>query len=72
MCLSEICEAVLADPNLQDLSKEEVDELKNAVLEKRAIRREGMHTSHTAASLDVHHTIRALHEEVCVIWVQGV
>ena len=59
-----IRQAVAEDVNMCNLSKEEVVELKAAVLEKRSICRDGMHALHTAASLDVHHTIRQLHHDL--------
>ena len=52
------------DDDLKNLSKEDEEELKEAVIEKRAVKRTGMRASHKAASLDVHNSIRRIYDEV--------
>ena len=65
--LPEIREALRDDPDLQDLTKADEEDLLDRLLEKRGMKLTGVRASHTAASLDKQSTIQAIRELVRLI-----
>lgn len=66
----EIQEAVKADPRYRKATKEERDELKKDLLEKREIKAKGARVSHRSAALDVSKTSALVQKQVCFVLLQ--
>lgn len=59
---------VKEDPSLQDLSKEEEDELREEVIALREQKRLGARPTNLAASQDYRCQLDALNDQVCYIY----
>lgn len=55
------------DPELQNLTKDQEEELLNELKEKRNLALTGVRASHTAVALDIQNTIKSIEQLVCCI-----